>query len=41
MKDEKTGEWVGYCIDLANGIANKMEFEYDLIESDGFGTITI
>ncbi|OXA63208.1 Glutamate receptor ionotropic, kainate 2 [Folsomia candida] len=37
MKDEKTGEWVGYCIDLANGIANKMNFEYDLVVSEGFG----
>jgi hypothetical protein len=37
MRDEKTGEWIGYCIDLAKGIAEKMEFEYDIIVSEGFG----
>jgi len=37
MKDEKTGEWTGYCIDLAKGISEQMDFEYDLVLSNDFG----
>ncbi|ODM95541.1 Glutamate receptor ionotropic, kainate 2 [Orchesella cincta] len=37
MRSKDNNQWIGYCIDLAAGIAGKMDFEYDLVLSADFG----
>lgn len=37
MWDKEAKKYVGYCIDLTQGLADKMDFEYDLVLSKEFG----
>lgn len=41
MKDQETGEWSGYCIDLINDIKEILGFEYEIHEApdNEFGTM--